>query len=139
MNKLKQYNYSSARKSIIAAIIMYFIVIALFFAVMITTAILGKRLDNSIPTLQQRSILIHYSPIYTSLFAVTGIFGLLLLIFYILSIIQTFKARVHDILLIVGIFVPVIGLIALFIKLVYINKKIAELKFSEIESLETAK
>lgn len=139
MNKLKQYNYSSARKSIIVAIIMYFIVIALIFAVMIATAILGKLLDNSIPTPQQRSIFSHYSPIYTTLFAVTGIFGLLLLIFYILSIIQAFKARVHDILLIVGIFAPVIGLIALFIKLVYVNKKIAELKFSEIESLETAK
>ncbi len=138
MNKLKQYNYSSARKSIIAAIIMYFIVVTLVFAMMITTIILDKHLNNDI-RIPHRSVFSHYLPAYAVLFAVTGIFALLLLIFYILSIIQAFKVRVHDILLLVGIFAPVIGLIALFIKLVYVNKKIAELKFSEVETLEVVK
>lgn len=138
MNKLKQYNYRSARKSIIAAIIMYFIVIALVFAMMIITIILDKHLNNDI-RIPHRSVFSHYLPVYAMLFAVTGIFALLLLIFYILSIIQAFKVQVHDILLLVGIFAPVIGLIALFIKLVYVNKKIAELKFSEAETLEVVK
>lgn len=138
MNKLKQYNYRSARKSIIAAIVMYFIIIALFAAMMITTIILDARLNNDI-RIPHRSVLTYYLPAYSTLFAVTGISALLLLIFYILSIIQAFKARVHDILLLVGLFMPIFGLIALFIKLVYINRKIAELKFNEAEPLEVVK
>ena len=50
-----------------------------------------------------------------------------------------FKVRVHYILLIVGLFLPLFGLSALFIKLVYVNKKIAELNFSETKPLEVVK
>lgn len=138
MNKLKQYNYRSARKSIIAAIIMYFIIIALFAAILITTSFLdrGPDIDPNTHMPNKNSVIFLYFPVFATLFIASGISGLLLLIFYILSIIQAFKARVHDILLLVGLFIPIFGLIALFIKLVYINRKIAELKFSEVEPLE---
>ena len=141
MDKLKQYNYRSARKSIIAAIVMYFIIIAIFAAILITTSFLdiGPSIDLDTGIAKNKSIIILYLPVYVSLFVAIGIFGLLLLIFYILSIVQVFKARVHDILLIVGLFMPLFGLIALFIKLVYVNKKIAELKFDEMKPLEVVK
>lgn len=141
MNKLKQYNYRSARKSIIAAIVMYFIIIALFAAFFIITSFLdrGPSIDPKTGMVNKDSVIFLYLPVYVSLFVATGISGLLLLIFYILSIIQVFKARVHDILLLVGLFMPIFGLIALFIKLVYINRKIAELKFNEAEPLEVVK
>ncbi len=132
MNRLKQYNYRTAKKFIIAAIVMYFIIIALFAAVLITTSFLdrGPSIDPKTGMVNNKSIISLYLPVYVSLFVASGISGLLLLIFYILSIIQAFKAQVHDILLLVGLFMPVFGLIALFIKLVYINRKIAELKFN---------
>ncbi len=141
MNKLKQYNYRSARKSIIAAIVMYFIIIALFAAILITTSFLdiGASIDPKTGMVNNKSIISLYLPVYVSLFVASGISGLLLLIFYILSIIQAFKAQVHDILLLIGLFMPLFGLIALFIKLVYINRKIAELKFNEVEPLEVVK
>lgn len=141
MDKLKQYNYRSARKSIIAAIVMYFIIIAIFAAILITTSFLdiGPSIDPDTGIAKNKSIIILYLPVYVSLFVAIGISGLLLLIFYILSIIQVFKAQVHDILLIVGLFMPLFGLIALFIKLVYVNKKIAELKFDEMKPLEIVK
>ena len=87
----------------------------------------------------KNSVIFLYFPVFATLFIASGISGLLLLIFYILSIIQAFKARVHDILLLIGLFIPIFGLIALFIKLVYIDRKIAELKFSEVEPLEAVK
>ena len=141
MNKLKQYNYRSARKSIIAAIVMYFIIISLFAAILITTSFLdiGPSVDPKTGIVNKNSVITLYLPVYVSLFVASGISGLLLLIFYILSIIQAFKAQVHDILLLVGLFIPLFGLIALFIKLVYINRKIAELKFNEVEPLEVEK
>ncbi len=141
MNKLKQYNYRSARKSIIVAIVMYFIIIALFAAILITTSFLdiGPDIDPKTGMINNRSVISLYLPVYVSLFVASGISGLLLLIFYILSIIQAFKAQVHDILLLVGLFIPLFGLIALFIKLVYINRKIAKLKFNEVETLEVVK
>ncbi len=141
MNKLKQYNYRTAKKFILAAIIMYFIIIALFAAVLITTSFLdrGPSIDLKTGMVNNKSVISLHSPVYVSLFVASAISGLLLLIFYILSIIQAFKAQVHDILLLVGLFMPVFGLIALFIKLVYINRKIAELKFSEVEPLEVVK
>ena len=141
MDKLKQYNYRSARKSIIAAIVMYFIIIAIFAAFFITTSSLdkGSSIDPKTGLHNNQSIIELYLPVYVSLFVAFGIFGLLLLIFYILSIVQAFKVQIHDILLIVGLFMPLFGLTALFIKLVYINKKLAELKFSEMKPLEVAK
>ncbi len=141
MNKLKQYNYRSARKSIIAAIVMYFIIVAIFAAILVTTSFLdiGPSIDPDTGIPKNKSIIFLYLPVYVSLFVAIGISGLLLLIFYILSIVQVFKARVHDILLIVGLFLPLFGLIALFIKLIYVNKKIAELRFSEVEPLESVK
>ncbi len=141
MNKLKQYNYRSARKSIIAAIVMYFVIIAIFAAFFIITSSLdkGPSIDPKTGLHNNQSIIEMYLPVYVSLFVAFGIFGLLLLIFYILSIVQAFKVQIHDILLIVGLFMPLFGLIALFIKLVYINKKLAELKFSEMKPFEAAK
>ena len=141
MNKLKQYNYRSARKSIIAAIVMYFIIISLLAAVLITTSFLdrGSDIDPKTGIVNNKSVISLYLPVYVSLFVALGISGLLLLIFYILSIIQAFKARIHDILLLVGLFMPVFGLIALFIKLVYMNRKIAELKFNEVKPLKVVK
>ncbi len=141
MNRLKQYNYRTAKKIIIAAIVMYFIIIALFAAVLITTSFLDRSpsIDPKTGIVNNKSVISLYLPVYVSLFVASGISGLLLLIFYILSIIQVFKAKVHDILLLIGLFMPIFGLIALFIKLVYINRKIAELKFSEVEPLEVVK
>ena len=82
MNKLKQYNYRSARKSIIAAIIMYFIVIALFAAILITTSFLdrGPDIDPNTHTPNKNSVIFLYFPVFATLFIASGISGLLLLI-----------------------------------------------------------
>ena len=83
MNKLKEYNYKSARKSIIAAIVMYFIIIALFAAVLITTSFLhrGPSIDPKTGMPNKNSVIFKYLPVYVSLFVAIGISGLLLLIF----------------------------------------------------------
>ena len=112
MNKLKQYNYRTAKKFIIAAIVMYFIIIALFAAILITTSFLhrGPDIDPKTGIIHKNSVIFLYFPVFATLFVTLGISGLLLLIFYILSIIQVFKAKVHDILLLVGLFMPLFGL-----------------------------
>lgn len=63
-----------------------------------------------------------------------------LLIFYILALVAEFNIeKVHDILLIVGFFFVVVGLVGLFLKSNYLKDEIAKLKMQpkETETKET--
>lgn len=58
----------------------------------------------------------------------TGIIGLITLIFYIMSIVRAWESKAHDILLILGFFIGILGLIGLFIKLSYVKGQIRQLE-----------
>lgn len=62
------------------------------------------------------------------------------LIFYIISLVNEFDIeKVHDILLIVGFFVALVGTVGLYLKANYLRDEIAKLKYQtkEIENKET--
>ena len=66
--------------------------------------------------------------------------GTTLLIFYILALVAEFNIeKVHDILLIVGFFFIVVGIVGLFLKSNYLKDEIAKLKMQpkETEPKET--
>lgn len=62
------------------------------------------------------------------------------LIFYIIALVNEFDIeKVHDILLIVGFFVAIVGTVGLYLKANYIRDEIAKLKIQpkEVENKET--
>lgn len=62
------------------------------------------------------------------------------LIFYIISLVNEFDIeKVHDILLIVGFFVALVGTVGLYLKANYLRDEITKLKYQtkEIENKET--
>lgn len=62
------------------------------------------------------------------------------LIFYIISLVNEFDIeKVHDILLIVGFFVALVGTVGLYLKTNYLRDEIAKLKYQtkDIENKET--
>lgn len=62
------------------------------------------------------------------------------LIFYIISLVNEFDIeKVHDILLIVGFFVALVGTVGLYLKANYLRDEIAKLKYQpkDIENKET--
>ncbi len=72
----------------------------------------------------------------------TGIIAISItyLIFYIISLVNEFDIKkVHDILLIVGFFVSIVGIVGLYLKANYLRDEIAKLKFQtkDIENKET--
>ena len=66
--------------------------------------------------------------------------GITYLIFYIISLVNEFDIeKVHDILLIVGFFVTIVGIVGLYLKANYLREEISKLKYQpkEIENKET--
>ena len=62
------------------------------------------------------------------------------LIFYIIALVNEFDIeKVHDILLIVGFFVAIVGTVGLYLKANYLRDEIAKLKIQpkEVENKET--
>ncbi len=80
--------------------------------------------------------------IFTMIIFSTGIIAISItyLIFYIISLVNEFDIeKVHDILLIVGFFVSIVGIVGLYLKANYLRDEIAKLKFQtkDIENKET--
>ena len=66
--------------------------------------------------------------------------GITYLVFYIISLVNEFDIeKVHDILLIVGFFVAIVGIVGLYLKANYLKDEIAKLKIQpkDIENKET--
>ncbi len=66
--------------------------------------------------------------------------GITYLIFYIISLVNEFDIeKVHDILLIVGFFVTIVGIVGLYLKANFLRDEITKLKIQpkDIENKET--
>ena len=66
--------------------------------------------------------------------------GITYLVFYIISLVNEFDIeKVHDILLIVGFFVTIVGIVGLYLKANFLRDEITKLKIQpkEIENKET--
>ena len=66
--------------------------------------------------------------------------GITYLVFYIISLVNEFDIeKVHDILLIVGFFVTIVGIVGLYLKANFLRDEIAKLKIQpkDIENKET--
>lgn len=146
--KLSQYK--SAKKVITGAIVLQFLTIGLVILLPILLVALAAGAASSAgafgtATLSQYGsysgysgtgdaaaglglVIRAYLGLFIFLFFAIAVLGILLLIFYIMSIAKAYEGQTHDILLIIGLFIGIIGLIGLFIKLGYVNRKIAELQ-----------
>lgn len=145
--KLSQYK--SAKKVITGTIVLQFLTIGLIILLPILLVALAAGAANSAgafgtATLSRYDgypgsgagdavaglglVIRAYLGLFIFLFFAIGVLGILLLVFYIMSIAKAYEGQTHDILLIIGLFIGIIGLVGLFIKLGYVNRRIAELQ-----------
>ncbi len=80
--------------------------------------------------------------VFTMIIFFSGItaIGITYLVFYIISLVNEFDIeKVHDILLIVGFFVTIVGIVGLYLKANFLRDEITKLKIQpkDIENKET--
>ena len=135
MNLGKLSNYKSAKKALKTTLILYFILVGLAILILTAGAIAGglglnvaaSSIGGS-SSAGAASIFGSYLILFVFLFMGTGIIGLITLIFYIMSIVRAWEGKAHDILLILGFFIGILGLIGFFIKLSYVKGQIRQLE-----------
>lgn len=144
MNLGKLYSYKSAKKALKTTLILYFILVGLAILIPVLLVTLTELTAGAIAgglglnvaassiggssSAGAASIFGSYLILFVFLFMGTGIIGLITLIFYIMSIVRAWEGKAHDILLILGFFIGILGLIGLFIKLSYVKGQIRQLE-----------
>lgn len=151
MDSAKLSSYKSAKKALKTTIILYFTLIglAILIPVLLITLTgitagslaggglgLNTAVSSSIAGSSSSgitSIFGSYLILFAILFIAFAVISLLTLIFYIMSIARAYEGKAHDVLLILGFFIGILGFIGLFIKLGYVKSQIRQLESQEYQ------